>query len=76
MNRRARKLIAAVHKDLRPWVRTAQAAGWELDARGKHLTLKSPDGYRCPVPSNANNRLRTVFRDQLAKHGVDLGDVH
>lgn len=77
LNRRGRALVATVHKDLRPWVKEALAHGWTIDARGnRHLTLAAPDGYRVPIPSNANNALRLVFRDQLRNHGVPLEGAH
>lgn len=73
LNARGRRLMRQVPKDLKPWVRAATDLGWRIDHRGNHAVLIAPDGtYRVPIPSEANNALRTVFRNQLRDHGVPI----
>lgn len=72
LNRRGAKILASIPKDLRPLARAAIDAGWELGSNAGHNHLKGPDGYKVPVPSCANNRLRVVFRNQLRDHGITL----
>lgn len=65
--------IPKFHKDIRPLVRAAVDAGWELSYRGKHPKLTAPDGYATPVPSNGNHHgLRRHFILELRKHGVNV----
>lgn len=65
-------LLRGVPKDFRRWVKLALSEGWTLDQRGTHTVLTAPTGYKVPVPSCANNGLRTAFRRQLETHGVNV----
>lgn len=65
-------LVAGVPKDYRPWIKVALAAGFRIEQRGTHTKLRRAGSPPIVVPTNSNNGLRTVFRNQLRDHGVPV----
>lgn len=65
-------LVSGCPKDYRPWLKAALKAGFRIEQRGTHTKLCRAGSPPIVVPTNANNGLRTVFRNQLRKAGVQV----